>query len=207
MLRGVYAVTLDGVGELDTLIYTVEQALRGGACMIQYRDKVSSPDQKRVFAKALLEVCVRHNKPLIINDDIDIAKETNASGVHLGKSDDSIERARAILGKHSIIGISCYGSLQRAINAQSRGADYVAFGSVFASTSKPNASRVPVDIIKEAKRQLSVPVCAIGGITTDNVGILVKTGVDMVAVISGVFVQPDVAKATESIANYFNQTP
>lgn len=204
MLRGVYAVTPDGIDNIDILTGAVEQSLNGGASMIQYRDKASPGDQKLIFASALQKICMRYDKPLIINDDIDIAKEIHAAGVHLGKSDDSIERARTVLGDHSIIGVSCYGSVQRAINAQNRGANYVAFGSVFESSSKPNASRVSIEVLIEAKRQLSVPVCAIGGITTTNVYMLVDAGVDLVAVINGVFGHPDIAKATKSLANYFN---
>ena len=203
-LYGVYAVTDERLNKLSKLTHAVEQALQGGACMVQYRDKFSPTRKKIFFASALRELCEQYGKPLIVNDDIDVAKQCGAAGVHIGKNDDGVERARTILGNDAIIGVSCYGSLQRAINAQTRGASYVAFGSVFASPSKPDASRVTIEQIRKAGEQITIPICAIGGITKDNVSLLVEAGVEIAAVISGIFAQRDIKTATQSIAEHFH---
>ncbi|HEX4300448.1 MAG TPA: thiamine phosphate synthase [Gammaproteobacteria bacterium] len=200
-LRGVYAIT-DGT-PLPALTAAVESAIRGGARLIQYREK--SPDRERRFdeARVLLGLCKGHDVPLIVNDDVGLAAEIGADGVHLGKDDGRVEDARVRLGPRAVIGVSCYDSLERAVQAAHDGADYVAFGSFFASRSKPAAVRAPLTLLAEARRKLDIPLCAIGGITPDNGAELVAAGADMLAVIQGLFGAADVHAAAKAYSKLF----
>ncbi len=202
-LRGLYAVTDSSLTADGKLLTAVEGAIRGGARLLQYRDK--SPDQPRreTEARALLQLCHNHNVMLVINDDVALAASIGADGVHLGKEDAALHEARVTLGPRSIIGVSCYASLERAVAAAHAGADYVAFGSFFPSPSKPYATPAPISLLEAARQQLNVPVCAIGGITPDNGGALVRAGADMLAVISGIFAQADMEAAARRYARLF----
>ncbi|MCK5892944.1 MAG: thiamine phosphate synthase [Endozoicomonadaceae bacterium] len=172
----------------DNLLASVEAALRGGMRILQYRNKSTDQDKKLQQACRLKALCKHYQVPLIINDDIELAAFCNADGVHLGAEDDSISDARTRLCENTIIGISCYGSLERALIMQANGANYVAFGACFASPTKPNAPvNVKRGLLKEASKTLKIPIVAIGGITLGNVSDIVSQGVSMVAVISDLF--------------------
>ncbi|MET0049244.1 MAG: thiamine phosphate synthase [Sedimenticola sp.] len=204
-LKGLYAITDSTLAANSSIIDQVAQALAGGARVIQYRDK-SGDDQKRLAeAGALLTLCRQHHAPLIINDDVELAARIGADGVHLGKDDPDIEAARARLGKQAIIGISCYNQFERAFIAQEAGADYIAFGRFFNSTVKPDAVQAQPDLLRRAKRELKLPMVAIGGITPENGGALIEAGADMLAVIHGVFGQPDIRAACERFNELFRQ--
>ncbi len=202
-LRGLYAITDDHLILAGQVIEYVAQALQGGASMIQYRDKSRHAMRREQEVRALLELCRAHQVPLIINDDIMLASITGADGVHLGRDDQSLADARAKLGPGAIIGISCYGSLDLAIQAQATGADYVAFGSFFPSHTKPQAALVESDLLNQAKAQLDIPVAAIGGITPARGAGLIAAGADLLAVVHGVFGQPDVTEAARNYAQLF----
>ena len=203
-LRGLYAITDEKLIAPSVFAATVEQALKGGAAIVQYRDK-SGDDAKRMQqASELRALCDQYNAPLIINDDIALAQAVSADGVHLGEDDDSIAQARDLLGGESIIGISCYNDLQRAIDAQSAGADYVAFGAMFSSTTKPNARSASYELIRTAKTQLDIPICAIGGIDGHNVAGVIVSGADMTALINGLFAVDDITQTAEHIAGLFD---
>jgi thiamine-phosphate pyrophosphorylase len=182
---GLYAITQTENKSCDTIIREVAAAIRGGAVIVQYRDK--NPTDAMALSKALLQLCHDAGIPLIINDDVDLAAAVGADGVHLGKDDADIERARQLLGADAIIGVSCYDSVERAIDAQRRGADYVAFGRFYASGTKPLASPAPIETLKRARAQLSVPIVAIGGILPENGQPLLDAGADLLAVIGGIF--------------------
>ncbi len=203
-LRGLYAITdqrlAAGSGDIA---WQVEQALIGGARLIQYRDKGTDRPRRLAEAEALLHCCRRHSVPLIINDDVELAAEIGADGVHLGSEDPALAAARRRLGPNALIGLSCYDNLERALAAQEAGAGYVAFGSFYASPTKPGAVAAELDLLQRAGRRLSVPIVAIGGINADNGAQLVQAGADMLAVISGVFGQPDIAAAAEKITKLF----
>ena len=201
--RGLYAVT-DSALSGDALVQQVAQAIQGGAVMIQYRDKSSAAGQRLWQANDLQMLCQSLRVPLIINDDIELARQCRAAGVHLGKDDASIEQARAALGQQAIIGVSCYASLPRALAAQANGADYVAFGSFFASPTKPAAERADLELLRAARAQLQMPIAAIGGITPDNGRALVEAGADLLAVVSGVFGAADIALAARDYADLFS---
>ncbi len=176
----------------------VEQAIRGGATIIQLRDKHLSDDQLHPHASLVQEVCKSYNVPLIINDRVLLAKRIRADGVHLGKQDQHIRTARQTLGNHFMIGVSCYKNLFTAIQSQKLGADYVAFGSVYPSLTKQQATRCSLAVIRKAEKILSVPVCAIGGINHCNIAPVAKAGAAIIAVSHAVFnaENPQVAATT-----------
>ena len=194
-LRGLYAIT-DGRAE-PALLAAVEAAIRGGARLVQYREKSADAARRPAEARALLELCRDHGVPLLINDDVELAAAVGADGVHLGKDDGELSAARVRLGPRAILGVSCYDSLERAVRAAHDGADYVAFGSFFPSASKPGATRAPLSLLAEARARISVPICAIGGITPANGRELVQAGADMLAVIQGLFGATDVHAAAK----------
>ena len=203
-LRGLYAITDETLIPESTFVATVEQALRGGAAIIQYRDKSGNEAKRLEQASALRSLCGEYNACLIINDDIGLAKAVDANGVHLGEEDVSIEQARLMLGKDAIIGASCYNQLQRAVEAQAAGADYVAFGAVFTSSTKPGACAANCELIHEAKSQLEIPVCAIGGIDKSNAAQVIDAGADMTALISGLFSEAEIALTAKYLSGLFD---
>lgn len=204
-LHGLYALTDAALLPGEKLLAGVTAAIRGGARLVQYRDKSTDHARREREARTLLALCREYDVPLIINDDIALAQTIGADGVHLGRDDAAVEQARVQLGPHALIGVSCYDSLQRAINAAHAGADYVAFGSFFASPSKPDAMRAPLGLLRAAHRQLNIPVCAIGGITSENGAQLVAAGADMLAVISGVFAADDIEQAARQYVHLFSK--
>lgn len=183
--QGLYALTETRHKTTDMIINEVEAALRGGAVAIQLRDKRGQDNIN--LAQRLLAACHRCRAPLIINDDIDLAERISADGVHLGRDDASVTEARRRLGKTAIIGASCYDDVQHAIRMQQQGVDYVAFGRFFPSSSKPQASRAVIETLRSARRSITIPIVAIGGITPDNGRILLEAGADVLAAIGGVF--------------------
>lgn len=203
-VAGLYAVTPD---ERDTgvLVAKVVAAVEGGASVVQYRNKTLDPAMRRAQARALAATNAIRRALFIVNDDPILARELDADGVHLGNDDGGVAQARASVGRDRIIGVSCYDDVDRARAAVAAGADYVAFGSFFASTIKPGARRASVDLLARA-RVLGVPVVAIGGITVMNAPLLIDAGADAVAVISGVFAhddRADVTRAAAAIARQF----
>ena len=203
-LSGLYAVTPDD-DDTGRLSARIKAALVGGAALIQYRNKRAPAALRREQASALLALCRQHHAPLIINDHLDLALELDADGVHLGDDDGSVSKARAMLGPHKLIGASCYNVMQKALAAEREGADYIAFGSFFASGVKPDAVHAPLDLLVEAKRRVSLPIVAIGGITLANASRLIAAGADMVAVISALFDAADIKIAAQQFNVLFNK--
>jgi thiamine-phosphate pyrophosphorylase len=201
-LTGLYAITDSSQKQL---VEKVELSLKGGASIIQYRDKSSDQQKRLAQANKLLELCRRHSAYLIINDDVELACAVGADGAHLGQDDIDITSAREQLGDQAIIGISCYNRLDLAIAAQGAGADYVAFGRFFPSNSKPLAVQAEIELLQEAKKRIQLPIVAIGGITPENGAPLIAAGADMLAVIQGVFGQQDIRAAAEQFEKLFEQ--
>ena len=186
--RGLYAITDSHLLDSDEkLIRQVESALKGGAVVVQYRDKIHSEQRRLKQATALQKLCNQYDVPLIINDDVGLAKKIKADGVHLGIDDGDLVAARKILGKESIIGISCYNRFELAKQAVAARADYIAFGAFFPSKIKDKAVRADLSLLHQAQERFSIPVVAIGGITLENGGLLVEAGADQLAVISALF--------------------
>jgi thiamine-phosphate pyrophosphorylase len=208
-LQGLYAITPTAASDADTLARQVEQAVEGGARLIQYRNKSpNSPVQQAARfeeARALLSICRHHQVPLIINDDVALAAKLDADGVHLGGEDMACLEARERLGPRAIIGISCYNQVDRALTAQAQGADYVAFGRFFPSRSKPQAVQAELGLLQQARQQLRIPIAAIGGITPENCRALIAAGADMLAVINAVFGEDDVKAAAQRFSRCFSR--
>lgn len=202
-LRGLYAITDSSLIPRGQIADYVRQAVRGGAALVQYRDKGTDAARREQEVHALLDLCRAHQVPLIINDDVALAQRTGTDGVHLGKEDGATAYARERLGARAIIGVSCYGSLELALQAQAAGADYVAFGSFYPSQTKPHAVPVTVDLLRMAKTRLHIPVAAIGGITPSRGAELIAAGADLLAVVHGIFGQPDIYAATQHYAQLF----
>ena len=201
---GLYAVTPD-VSDTPELLAAAEAALSGGVRLLQYRNKSASAALRLLQGRALLALCRKYHVPLIINDHLDLALALDADGLHLGAEDGSLTAARARLGPEKILGVSCYDQLERALEAERLGADYAAFGSFFPSSVKPDAVRAPLAMLRDAKRRLSVPVVAIGGITLDNAPQLIAAGADGVAVISALFGANDVKLAAQRFSALFSR--
>ena len=199
--QGLYAIT---DGPRAGLLEACAAALRGGAVILQYRDKSGDAWRRRGEAKALVALGARHGVPLIVNDDVELAAAIGAAGVHLGEDDADIAPARDRLGPNAIIGVSCYDSLQRAQRLAQSGADYLAFGAFFSSPTKPQARRATPDLLVAA-RALHKPLVAIGGITPDNAQPLLDAGANFLAVVSGVFANADSEKAAQRYADLFQK--
>jgi thiamine-phosphate pyrophosphorylase len=203
-IAGLYAVTPDVAGVLE-LVAMAGAALTGGARLLQYRNKSATSELRIAQARALLALCRSMKVPLVINDHLELALTVGADGVHLGAEDGSLATARERLGPARILGASCYDQLELALEAQRLGADYVAFGSFFPSGVKPGAVRAPLTLLRDAKRRLSVPVVAIGGISLENARQLIATGADSVAVISALFGADDITDAARRFSKLFTQ--
>lgn len=204
-VHGLYAVTPD-IDDTARLVALVAEAVAGGARLVQYRNKTARPELRLEQASALLSTCRAGDALLIVNDDTDLAVRIGAEGLHLGRDDGDIAAARARL-PGALIGASCYRDVGNAVRAKALGADYVAFGSFFASPTKPSAVRSPLTILGEAKRTVGLPIVAIGGITVENTPRLIAAGVDAVAVITALFGAPSVRRAAEEFTALFSRLP
>jgi thiamine-phosphate pyrophosphorylase len=198
-ISGLYAITPD---EPDTaeLLCKVRLALHGGARVLQYRNKAADQALRLKQAIALRKLTHEFSMPLIINDDAGLAQKVDADGVHLGGEDGSVAAARAVLGGAKLIGVSCYNRMALAHEAVRQGADYVAFGSFFASAVKPDAVVASPDLLRQARREIVLPLVAIGGITVHNGAQLLEAGADALAVISAVFGAADIRDAARQFA-------
>lgn len=204
--RGLYAITdVTPRTEPSGLAIQVAQAISGGAVMIQYRDKIHGPTERLRFAVALQTRCTQLGVPLIINDEIELAAAVGAAGVHLGKNDTDVLSARARLGNRAIIGVSCYNSFERAATAAEQRASYVAFGSMFPSQTKPNATHANINLIARTRKELAIPIAAIGGITAQNAAMVIDAGAHWAAVVSGVFGSADIESNARAFAQLFDK--
>lgn len=200
-LRGLYAVTDSQLLAGKFLVY-VEAALEGGVTLLQYRDKSSDEARRLREAEALRNLCERYKTQLIINDDAELAARLGV-GVHLGQTDGPLAPVRALLGHKAIVGSTCHASLELAEQAVNEGASYVAFGRFFNSSTKPGALSANLELLEQARIKLHVPICAIGGITLENAAPLVAHGVDLLAVVHGLFGADSTAEVTRR-ARAFN---
>ncbi|HZQ63391.1 MAG TPA: thiamine phosphate synthase [Casimicrobiaceae bacterium] len=203
-IHGLYAVTPDSA-DTSRLVAMVEAAVHGGARVVQYRNKTADASQRAEQALALKVALERTQSLFIINDDVELAAQVRAHGVHIGENDPDLDDARQWMGRDAIIGVSCYNDIERARAAAAAGADYVAFGSFYASGIKPDARRADIALLQQGKA-LGVPVVAIGGITAQNARALREAGADAVAVISAVFGSGEphmIERAARDIARMF----
>lgn len=204
-LKGLYIITDSKLILRESFIKTVELALKGGAKIVQLREKERTEAEIIELGKQLLEVTKKYNVPLIINDSPELTKEIGADGVHLGEHDPEIENARELLGDDSIIGVSCYSDLNRGINAEKLGADYVAFGTPYSTPTKPGRIPTPFETLIEAKKKIkTIPIFAIGGIYPENVKDVLATGVDGIAAITSIFKSSDPEENARKLACLFD---
>ena len=201
-VRGLYAVTPELTDSM-VLISKVDAALRGGASVIQYRSKSIADSLRRTQAGEIATLCRIRNVLFIVNDSVELACEIDADGVHLGRDDRGVIAARTMLGPGKLIGVSCYNEIGRAREAVSQGADYVAFGSFFPSSTKPRALRAGTELLQVAASEIALPVVAIGGITEENAGGLIAAGADAVAVVGALFDAVDVEAQARRFARLF----
>lgn len=203
-LCGLYAITPD-YADGQKLLSDISLVLNGGCKLVQYRDKQSPPTERVTRARALLKLCRSSGAKLLINDDLPLAVLIDADGVHLGKDDGHLAAARAIIGPDKILGASCYADYEAACIASQSGADYVAFGAVFASPTKPEAPNATVHLFKMAKTGLPAASCAIGGIKLDNAPQLITAGADLLAVITDLFSAPDITARAQAYQHLFKE--
>ena len=205
-LRGLYAITPGGLSG-ERLIEQVDSALRGGATLVQYRDKQRDVTQQAEIARALRVLCRQYGARLIVNDNLELALAVDADGLHLGGSDGDLAAARRALGAGKLLGASCYADFELARQAVAAGADYVAFGAVYPSPTKPQAVRAPHALFARCRAELDVASCAIGGITAANGAALVAAGADLLAVITDLFEANDIAARAGDFAQLFAGDP
>lgn len=203
-IKGLYVITDEKLIPRKRFVETVEKAIKGGAKIVQLREKQSSSEDILRLAEELLKLTRRYNVPLIIDDYPELARDIGAEGVHLGQHDTSLAEARKVLGNRAIIGVSCYSSIERGIEAHEEGADYLAFGTPFFTPTKPDRQPTSFEILKEARRVIpKIPIFAIGGITPQNVASILETGVDGIAVITSVFGSSDPEKVSRQLSAFF----
>lgn len=193
-----YAVTDRSWLHGQSLVYAVEEVLAGGATMLQLREKHLEHRDFLAQAQELLPLCTKYHVPLIINDDVQVALESGADGVHVGQSDMAVQAARSILGPDKIIGASAHNASE-ALAAVSAGADYLGCGAVFGSTTKADAGLLSLNTLREIRAAVRVPIVAIGGINRQNIARLAGSGVDGVALISALFAAPDKRAAAQQM--------
>lgn len=201
-MRGLYLVTPNW-DDTERMLAATAAALEGGAALVQYRHKDAGPDLRREQAGALLALCRRHGRPLVINDHIDLCQALDADGVHLGHTDDGIAAARAALGTDKIVGASCYGELTLARAARDAGASYIAFGGFYPSPVKKYTFVTPPEILDQARAEFTLPIVVIGGMTPLNAAPLTARGADMVAAITSVYGADDPAAAVRAFGALF----
>ena len=201
--NGLYAIT--DCMRLDSLsVYEkTEKILSKGIALLQYRNKSKTGNSYIDTAKSIQSLCKKYSVPLIINDDVDLAIRIQAEGVHIGQNDMDCRKARIMLGPDKIVGVSCYNNLDTAMQAQAAGASYVAFGAFYFTNTKKDTVQADPDILLRAKKQLSLPVTAIGGITPDNGRTLVNLGADYLAVSNGLYQADDLDKALQKYLELF----
>jgi len=201
-LKGLYLVTPDW-DYTDRLLAVTEQALQGGAAILQYRHKFASPELRLTQARALQALCKRYAVPFIINDHVALCLALDADGIHVGGTDASVAEVRAQVGQEKIVGASCYGDLQLALNAAQAGASYVAFGGFYPSKVKKYPVTTSPDIINQALQQIALPNVVIGGMTVENARPLTERGTHMVAAISSVYLAEDPTAAAQAFQALF----
>ena len=202
-LSGIYAITDDELLAGRNIHYCVTAALQAGVSMLQFRCKSLSFQERLSQASDLLNLCRQWQVPLIINDDVALCKTIGADGVHLGDDDVNLLEAREQLGSNAIIGITCHASISSAKTAEAAAADYVAFGRFYPSRTKPAAPPAEIEILRQARATLSIPIVAIGGINAENGAALIEAGADMLAVVDAIFGAEDIDANTRRLVDLF----
>lgn len=200
-MYGLYAITDSRMTPYDTIGFYIQSAIEGGTKIIQLRDKTLSDEALRPIALQVKTLCEQNNVLFVIDDRMELAASIGAAGLHIGQNDIGIKEAAKLF--KGVIGVSCYGNLDLALEAQGAGADYVAFGAFYPSKTKPHTKTVSLDLLREAKKHLAIPVCAIGGITEETIGGVVNAGADSVAIISEIWEAKDITQKCRRLVKAF----
>jgi len=200
--KGLYAIT-PNIADTTVLLHKVEQALKGGIALLQYRDKISNENELLSRAIAIHELCLQYKTPLIINDCPELALACHAEGLHLGQGDGSTKDARELLGDSAIIGLTCHHHLNLALDAEEQKADYLALGRFFPSSSKPGEALATTEILVDIRRKIHTPIVAIGGITRSNAEPIIDAGADYIAVIDDIFSQENITETCQEYLTLF----
>ena len=203
-LEGLYLITDEQLTPYEKIEEFILPALRGGARIIQFRDKSNDFKTQKEIALRIKNLCHQFNAIFIVNDFVDLAIEIKADGIHIGKDDEDDFNIIKKFFKNKIIGVSCYGDVLRAKEFEHKGVSYVAFGSFFASATKPNAPVISLDVIDRAKKLLNIPICAIGGINEQNIDKIISRGANMAAVISDVWKAKEIEQKTMILSNIYS---
>lgn len=198
VLSGVYGISDEILTPFSTLTHQVQEAIAGGMKIFQFRDKNSLDKDIIEIVQHLMDICVKSNVLFVLNDRVELAIALGVPALHIGESDGDLPLIRKRF--KGILGVSSYGDLARAQKIESSGADYVAFGAMFPSPTKPNAPWVGIEILQQAREALEIPICAIGGISKDNIRMLKNA--DMCAVISSLW-NGDPRENAESLSRVF----
>lgn len=202
ILNGLYVITDNTLTPKESLLNQVKEALEGGAKIVQLRDKKNSIEEIKKEAIELNSLTKKYNAKFILNDEVSLAIELGCDGLHIGKSD--YYRVKEIRENFKgILGVSCYGDIEKAKEMENIGVDYVAFGSFYSSPTKPNSSLVSLEVLEKAKRELNIPICAIGGINRENISEITKYNIDMVAVISDIWNSSDIKEVSKKYSSLF----
>ena len=193
-----YAVTDRAWTGEHSLYEQTEAALRGGATCLQLREKDMDMDAFADEAEQIRALCHRYGVPFLVNDSVEVARRAGADGVHVGQRDMPADKVRALLGPGCIVGVSAQ-TVEQALEAERRGADYLGVGAVFSTSTKLDAAPVSRQTLREICAAVSIPVCAIGGITLENAPTLAGTGIAGLAVVSAVFAAPDIEAAAQAL--------
>ena len=202
ILKGLYAITDEHLTPDETIFSQVEESLQAGVSIIQYRDKTKTDDEVEETCRGLQALCRNHNALFVIDDRPHLAQKIKADGLHVGKNDITLSEARKIF-TDGIIGVSCYGSVARAEELEKEGASYVAFGSFFPSPTKPKSGIISTNVLDKAKQRVNVPICAIGGITLENISEIAQHKLEMISVVSAVF-KGNIKKNVETLLKGMN---
>lgn len=201
-MKGLYLVTPDW-NDTHKLLKVTEQALLGGAALVQYRNKMANDYLRGQQATQLRNLCRRYRRPFIVNDHLDLANAARADGIHVGGKDAPVADMRHTLGEKKIVGASCYGSMDLAWDAYQGGASYLAFGGFYPSKVKRYPVTTEPGIVEQAKAEIGLPVVVIGGMTPENAAPLVARGADMVAAISSIYLASDPQAVARAFADLF----
>ena len=202
ILKGLYAITDEHLTPDETIFSQVEESLQAGVSIIQYRDKTKTDDEVEETCRGLQALCRKYNALFVIDDRPHLAQKIKADGLHIGKNDITLSEARKIF-TDGIIGVSCYGSVARAEELEKEGASYVAFGSFFPSPTKPKSGIISTNVLDKAKQRVNVPICAIGGITLENISEIAQHKPEMISVVSAVF-KGNIKKNVETLLKGMN---